>query len=214
VVAPPGPSHSSARRVDALPLLSGGLPTEIFLSRILPTLSIGGSAIATSRFLHLPAEASESRDPIFLVNADFPRRFGTSRYRDFWPISSGSPVPRPEDAEMLTTRSLAFRWLATHETNLWARQPPRSDVPRSLFTSTTLVHAMHVIPATSAPAFSRLFRSTYPVRPAKHRYARYPSRIMIFEVLPCNFKLSILFLYEEISALPPFPYATSPGSLL
>jgi hypothetical protein len=95
-VAPPGPSHSSARRVDALPLLSGVLPTVIFLSRILLTLSIGGSAIATSRFLHLPAEASESRDPIFLVNADFPRRFGTSRYRDFRPISSGSPVPRPE----------------------------------------------------------------------------------------------------------------------
>jgi hypothetical protein len=95
-VAPPGPSHSSARRVDALPLLSGVLPTVIFLSRIFLTLSIGGSAIATSRFLHLPAEASESRDPISLVNADFPRRFGTSRYRDSCPISSGSPVPRPE----------------------------------------------------------------------------------------------------------------------
>jgi len=74
----------------------GYLPTVIFLSPIFLTLFIGGSAIATSRFLCLPAEVSESRDPISLVNADFPRRFGTSCYRDSCPISSGSPIPRPE----------------------------------------------------------------------------------------------------------------------
>jgi hypothetical protein len=161
----------------------GYLPTVIFLSQIFLTLFIGGSAIATSRFLCLSAEVSKSRDPISLVNADFPRRFGTSCYRDSCTISSGSRVPRPK---VPRCRLLD---LSPFVGSLLTRLTPELVNLRGLMyrghysLQPTLIHAMHMISATSALALTRLFRPTHPVRPAKYRYARYPSRTMISEVL-------------------------------
>jgi hypothetical protein len=45
-VAPPGPSHSTARRGDALPLLSGVLPTVYLV--LFPARAIGRSDLAGS----------------------------------------------------------------------------------------------------------------------------------------------------------------------
>jgi hypothetical protein len=85
-----------ARRVNALPAPSGVSTHSLPLFRILPTLIIGGSALATSRVPRLQAKSSDPRDPISLVNVDLPRRVGTSRYRGSRTISSGSQVPRSE----------------------------------------------------------------------------------------------------------------------
>jgi hypothetical protein len=141
------------------------LPTVVFLAPIFPTcLSEDLLSRLRGSYVCLP-KSSDPRDPISLVNVDFPRRVGTSRYRGSSTISLGSLVPRSEAprSRLLVSSPFVSSLLARLTSD--ARQPPRPDVPRSLLTSTAMAHAMHVISTTSALAFSRLFRSTYPVRP-------------------------------------------------
>jgi hypothetical protein len=60
-VAPPGPSHSTARRGDALPLLSRVLPTVYLV--LFPACAIGRSDLAGSRDPQCCSRESSSRNP-------------------------------------------------------------------------------------------------------------------------------------------------------
>jgi hypothetical protein len=148
-------------------LLSGeSTHSNLLLASILPTLIIGGSAVTTSRVLCLQAKSSDPRDPTSLVKRlTF---LGVSGPRAIAARALYLRVPKSRDPRLRDADHFAF---SPFVNSLLARltfEPfkPRDPMSRDHPShQPTMTHAMHVIFATSALAFSRPLWPTYQRRP-------------------------------------------------